>query len=63
MAKRGYQENFYNLYEKFQDTDNRRGKADKTIQMLLQHSGVSLDGRTAGPGLFEWDSPVHLPAV
>ncbi len=46
MAKRGYQENFYNLYEKFQDTDNRRGKADKTIQMLLQHSGVSLDDRT-----------------
>ena len=39
---RGYQENFYGLYEKFQDQENRRGKAEKISYVLRNYSGLPL---------------------
>ena len=39
---RGYQENFYGLYEKFQDQENRRGKAEKISHILGNFSGLPL---------------------
>ena len=39
---RGYQENFYGLYEKFQDQENRRGKAEKISHVLINFTGLPL---------------------
>lgn len=43
---RGYQENFYGLYEKFQDQENRRGKAEKISYVLSNYSGLPLQDFT-----------------
>ncbi len=40
---RGYQENFFGLYEKFQDQENRRGKAEKITHVLGNHCSLPLD--------------------
>lgn len=39
---REYQENFFGLYEKFQDQENRRGKAEKIKYSLSNFSGRDL---------------------
>lgn len=43
MADRGYQENFYVLYDDFQDDENRLSKGRKIVSMLQRYGGRSLD--------------------